>query len=147
MPDKKLIKFRFKKSIDTYDTSAVIQKEMAHQLIDKVLEYCGNSFDRVFEFGVGTGFLSKSILDKIEFKEYYANDIIEESEFCIKNIIKDVKFLAGDIERIELVIHLPHDFPAGFDHALVEVAKRCLVARHVKIAHDIRVERDPAPNA
>ncbi len=51
------------------------------------------------------------------------------------------------IERIELVIHLPHDFPAGFDHALVEVAKRCLVARHVKIAHDIRVERDPAPNA
>ena len=51
------------------------------------------------------------------------------------------------IERIELVIHLPHDFPAGFDHALVEVAKRCLVARHVKIAHDIRIERDPAPSA
>ncbi len=102
MPDKKLIKFRFKKSIDTYDTSAVIQKEMAHQLIDKVLEYCGNSFDRVFEFGVGTGFLSKSILDKIEFKEYYANDIIEESEFCIKNIISSAKFLPGDIEKIEL---------------------------------------------
>ena len=51
------------------------------------------------------------------------------------------------IERIELLIHLPHDFPAGFDHALVEVAKRCLVARHVKIAHDIRIERDPAPSA
>ena len=102
MPDKNLIKFRFKKSINTYDTSAVIQKEMAHQLIEKVLTYCGKSFDRVFEFGVGTGFLSKNILDKISFKEYYANDIIEESEFCIKNIISDAKFLPGDIEKIEL---------------------------------------------
>ena len=51
------------------------------------------------------------------------------------------------IEKIELVIHLPAGFPAGFDNALVEVAKRCLVARHVKIAHDIRIERDPAPAA
>lgn len=51
------------------------------------------------------------------------------------------------IEKINLVIHLPHDFPAGFDHALVEVAKRCLVARHVKIEHDISVQRDPAPQA
>ena len=51
------------------------------------------------------------------------------------------------IEKIELVIHLPAGFPAGFDNALVEVAKRCLVARHVKIEHDIRIERDPAPAA
>lgn len=102
MPNKDLIKFRFKKSIDTYDASAVIQKEMAHQLVDKVLEYAGNSFDRIFEFGVGTGFLSKNILDKILYKEYYANDIIEESEFCIKNIISDAKFVPGDIEKIVL---------------------------------------------
>ena len=102
MINKNLVKFRFKKSIQTYDDSAVIQKEMAHTLIDKILSNCGNSFDKVFEFGAGTGFLSKNILQKIKFKEYYANDIIEESEFCIKNIINDVNFLAGDIEKIEL---------------------------------------------
>lgn len=50
------------------------------------------------------------------------------------------------IEKIELFIHLPPGFPAGFDHALVEVAKRCLVARHVKIAHDIRIVRDEGPS-
>ncbi len=102
MPNKKLIKFRFKKSIKTYDTSAVIQKEMAGHLIDKVLVYCGDTFDKIFEFGTGTGFLSKNIQDKISFKEYYANDIIEESEFCIKNIINNAKFLPGDIEKIDL---------------------------------------------
>ena len=68
MPNKKLIKFRFKKSIKTYDTSAVIQKEMAGHLIDKVLVYCGDTFDKIFEFGTGTGFLSKNIQDKISFK-------------------------------------------------------------------------------
>lgn len=102
MINKNLVKFRFQKSISTYDDSAVIQKEMAHSLIDKILSNCGDSFDKVFEFGAGTGFLSKNILNKITFKEYYANDIIEESEFCIKNIIDNVNFVAGDIEKIEL---------------------------------------------
>ncbi len=102
MINKNLVKFRFQKSIHTYDDSAVIQKEMAHSLIDKILTNCGNSFDKIFEFGAGTGFLSKNILNKITFKEYYANDIIEESEFCIKNIINNVNFVAGDIEKIDL---------------------------------------------
>ncbi len=102
MINKNLVKFRFQKSITTYDDSAVIQKDMAHSLIDKILSNCGDSFDKVFEFGAGTGFLSKNILNKITFKEYYANDIIEESEFCIKNIIDNVNFVAGDIEKIEL---------------------------------------------
>lgn len=102
MINKELIKFRFKKSVETYDTSAVIQKEMAQRLIDETLSNCGKSFQKVFEFGVGTGFLSKNILKEIDFEEYYANDIIEESEFCIKNIINNAKFLPGDIEKIEL---------------------------------------------
>lgn len=102
MINKNLVKFRFKKSIGTYDSSAVIQKEMASKLVEKILEHCGTNFHKVFEFGVGTGFLSKNILSEIKFEEYYANDIIEESEFCIKNIINDAKFLPGDIEKIEL---------------------------------------------
>ena len=102
MLNKDLVKFRFQKSIDTYDNSAVIQKEMAYNLIDKILNYCGKDFHKIFEFGAGTGFLSKNILDRIFYNEYYANDIIEESEFCIKNIINDVKFLAGDLAGLIL---------------------------------------------
>lgn len=100
--NKDLVKYRFSKSLNSYDNTAVVQKEMATLLIDKILTNCGKNFNKVFEFGVGTGFLSKNILDKITFEEYYANDIIEESEFCIKNIIDNAKFLAGDIEKIEL---------------------------------------------
>lgn len=102
MVNKDLVKFRFKKSIETYDESALIQKEMAHSLIEKILADCGDSFDKVFEFGAGTGFLSKNILSRINFNEYYANDIIEESELCIKNIINNVNFVAGDIEKIKI---------------------------------------------
>lgn len=100
--NKDLVKYRFSKSINSYDNTAVVQKEMATLLIDKILTNCGKDFRKVFEFGVGTGFLSKNILDKITFEDYYANDIIEESEFCIKNIIDNAKFLPGDIEKIEL---------------------------------------------
>ena len=52
MINKNLVKFRFKKSIGTYDSSAVIQKEMASKLVEKILEYCGTNFHKVFEFGV-----------------------------------------------------------------------------------------------
>lgn len=102
MINKELVKFRFKKSVDTYDSSAVVQKEMAQRLVDKILSNCSREFRKVFEFGVGTGFLSKNILNEISFEQYCANDIIEESEFCIKNIINEAKFLPGDIEKIQL---------------------------------------------
>lgn len=46
------------------------------------------------------------------------------------------------IEKIEVVIHLPAGFPDKYENALVEVAKRCLVARHVKIQHEITIQRD-----
>lgn len=102
MINKDLVKLRFTQSTSTYDESAVIQKEMAQKLVDKTLQNCGNYFEKVFEFGAGTGFLSKNILNEITFEEYYANDIIEESEYCIKNIINTAKFVPGDIEKIDI---------------------------------------------
>lgn len=45
------------------------------------------------------------------------------------------------IDKIELTINVPPQFPEKYENALVEVAKRCLVARHVNIAHDIKVRR------
>lgn len=46
------------------------------------------------------------------------------------------------IEKVVVTIHIPKDFPEGYDNALVEVAKRCLVARHVSIKHEIQIQRD-----
>ena len=86
MINKELIKIRFNKSVKTYNETAIIQKEMAKKLTEKIIDFCGNNFDKIFEFGAGTGFLSQNIVNQIKFAEYYANDIIEESEYCIKNI-------------------------------------------------------------
>ena len=78
--NKDLVKYRFSKSLNSYDNAAVVQKEMATLLIEKILTNCGKNFNKVFEFGVGTGFLSKNILDKITFEEYYANGHQRPSE-------------------------------------------------------------------
>ncbi len=48
------------------------------------------------------------------------------------------------IDKIKVYIHVPPDFPDKYENALVEVAKRCLVARHVKITHEISIVHDPA---
>lgn len=101
MLDKTLIKFRFKKNLKTYDNSAVVQKTMANVLSEKICELCGCEFKKIFEFGVGTGFLTKDILGKMNFEQYCANDIMEESEDCVKQIIRDVQFLCGDIEKLK----------------------------------------------
>lgn len=45
------------------------------------------------------------------------------------------------IEKINVTIHTPADFPPKYENALIEVAKRCLVARHVKIEHHISLEK------
>ncbi len=46
------------------------------------------------------------------------------------------------IDKINVLIHVPSDFPQKYENALIEVAKRCLVARHVKVEHDITLKRD-----
>lgn len=46
------------------------------------------------------------------------------------------------IEKVNVLIHVPQDFPAKYENALVEVAKRCLVARHVKVEHQISLVRE-----
>lgn len=46
------------------------------------------------------------------------------------------------IDKVKVIIHVPEDFPQKYENALIEVAKRCLVARHVKIKHEITLERD-----
>lgn len=102
MINKNLVKQRFNKSSKTYNDSAIIQKEMAKKLVDEIVSNCDKNFETIFEFGAGTGFLSKKVLEKLNFKKYFANDIIEESEFCIKNIIENSIFLSGDIEKIKL---------------------------------------------
>lgn len=102
MLDKNLVKIRFRKNLKTYDNSALIQRKMADVLVSKIIHHCGNKFGKIFEFGVGTGFLTKVLIPKIDFNEYCANDIMEEAQDYVKKIIRNAKFLFGDIESLPL---------------------------------------------
>lgn len=102
MINKKLVKNRFKKSLTTYEKSAVVQKRMAEYLVKKLIDLDIKKIDEVFEFGTGTGFLTKAVKEKISFNKYSANDIIEQSKIYIEKVTNVQDFYAGDIENIEL---------------------------------------------
>lgn len=64
--DFDFVRNKFKKSLKTYDLHATIQNEMAKKLTKLVLEL--NEFNqdlRIIEFGCGTGFLTKQIVDSL----------------------------------------------------------------------------------
>ena len=99
MIDKSLVKRRFKRSLETYEDNAVVQKQMAKKLID-ILN--AKKFDKVFEIGCSTGVLTNQIAEKIEYKKIDVNDIVPESKIYIDNILYDYTFIAGDIEAIDI---------------------------------------------
>lgn len=99
MTDKKLIADRFSKNFSTYDDNAFVQNIMASNLTKFVPV---NNFNSVFEVGCGTGILTKYIKSFFLYKSYTANDIVKESKKYIKEIIKDVNFVCGDIEQVKI---------------------------------------------
>ncbi len=101
MINKSLVKQRFLKNITTYDENAFIQKIMAKKLISMVKKY-SNSYCSVFETGCLTGILTREIKHNINYKYFFANDIVNESESYIKGIDSGIKFIPGDIEKISL---------------------------------------------
>ena len=99
MTDKKLITDRFSKSFSTYDDNAFIQNIMASNLIKFVPL---NNFNSIFEVGCGTGILTRYIKTFFLYKNYTANDIVQESKKYVQKIIKDVTFVCGDIEQVKI---------------------------------------------
>ena len=76
----KLIKNKFKKSMDKYDENAVVQKLMAEKLIANLPQ---KSYEKILELGCGTGILTKHITQSLSYKKYYANDIVEKAKFYV----------------------------------------------------------------
>lgn len=99
MIDKSLVKRRFKKSLLSYDDNAIVQKTMAKKLVSLLQK---KEFNSIFEIGCATGILTKEIINNIEFNEYCANDLVENSKDFITKIIPDSSFISGDIEEIKL---------------------------------------------
>lgn len=106
MVNKELVKTRFEKSLKTYDKNAVVQKQMAEFLMQKLIEHKGANFSRIFEIGCGTGLLTKKIRAHLHFDRLLLNDIVEN--------LSASKLLIGDCEEI--------DFPSDLDLVISNAA-------------------------
>lgn len=95
MNDKTLIKKRFQKSINSYSNNALIQKKMAEKLLSLINE---NNFKNIFEIGSYSGVLTKNAIEKFDFENYLALDIINSFDY-IKNLSPKISFIQDDIEN------------------------------------------------
>ena len=98
LPNTKTIKNQFKKSFDKYDQNASIQKESAKILVENIPP---KAYSTVLELGSGTGILTKYFSNLHKFEQYYANDLVEKSESCVKKYIPESKFFCGDFRKIK----------------------------------------------
>jgi len=98
----------FRRALTSYDTEATIQESIVDTLIEHALTHNPEgtrSLSKVFEFGCGTGFLTKRLFEHFEINQFIANDIVESCEKSIQNTIKNAdqtSFIAGAIEEIHL---------------------------------------------
>lgn len=95
----KLIKNKFKKSMDKYDENAIVQKLMAEKLIAALDE---KFYGKILELGCGTGILTGKIVENLTFDKFYANDIVEKSKFYVDKIIPENVFICGNAQKIKL---------------------------------------------
>jgi len=110
--DKDLVKDKFLSSIETYDSNAVVQKEMAIKLLDFVIEHCGNKFNHVLEIGSGTGLLTQEIVDKVDFRKLITNDLASDYNGIIRSIVSNLNI---DYKYIEADAETTIDFPENND--------------------------------
>lgn len=96
--DKEFIKQNFKKSFLTYEDNAHIQKETADKIVSLIK---GKNFNKVLEIGSYSGYLTRLLDKNITYLNYSAIDIVEESEFVVKKINKNINFYNCDVENFE----------------------------------------------
>jgi len=94
--NKKLIKERFSRKLEYYNDNAKIQRQMAEKLIGMVNSSLNDS---VLELGCGTGLLTELAIQKLNYKNYTAIDIVQDCEKFIKKINNDICFVSSDIEE------------------------------------------------
>lgn len=89
---------RFNKNLSKYDRNAILQKNIAKELIRLLKLNVGENFRNIFEIGCGSGFLTREIVQNLKYKILILNDIVENSENYVRNFGNN--FVKGDAEKI-----------------------------------------------
>ena len=95
----KHIKRQFEKSMKDYDKNAVVQDWTASKMLDELIKY-DDYFENILELGSGTGLLTRKIAQLLKYKNFFANDLVEESKICVQKFIPNANFLCGNALKI-----------------------------------------------
>ena len=100
--DKNLVRSRFRRSVESYDHAAEVQRLMAEELLELFRLATGErDFPRILELGCGSGILTDRIEQSFDYGKLYLLDLVEEWSRFHRNRER-AEFIAGDVERIPL---------------------------------------------
>ncbi len=95
MLDKNLIQKKFEESFSTYNTNAIVQKQMALKLISLINK---KEFKNILEIGSYTGILTELAIKNFIFENYFAIDIVDSKKY-IEKLSSKIIFKKADIEH------------------------------------------------
>lgn len=102
--EKPLVIKHFNNGLQSYNSHALIQKQITCEMIQMIVDLGFKDFRKAFEVGCGTGFLTRRLIENLLIDKLIVNDITSISENHINNISrklnKDIEFLCGDAEKI-----------------------------------------------
>ena len=89
----------FRRSLDTYGTAANVQAEIAQELAGQIAAHGPPEIAQVFEFGCGTGVLTRALRTQLNDVQFILNDLVAE---CAATAAPGEVFLPGSVDDIAL---------------------------------------------
>ena len=99
--DKALIRERFARAVGTYGEQAVVQREVAGQLLSRLMACLpAGTVGNVWEAGCGTGGFTHLFLQHYRPQSLLLNDLCPEVEGALRPLLDErIRFIPGDAER------------------------------------------------
>jgi malonyl-CoA O-methyltransferase len=101
--DKNRVARQFNRHVSTYDEYAVVQKRMAHRIMQTLSER-GVGAERILEIGCGTGYLTRLLAELYPSAEITAVDLAENMVRAARERLgnaSSIRWLVGDAETME----------------------------------------------
>ena len=101
--NKALIAERFSKAIGTYAQKADIQQQIAEKMTCLLQQHLpATPFNKVVEFGCGTGNYSRLLYHTLQPKQFFLNDLCNGMQACCHDLLdQGAIFLTGDAETLD----------------------------------------------
>ena len=92
----------FRRGLASYGRAAQVQRDGTSRLLDLfALVSAQTRFENVFEFGAGTGFLTRALMDRFQIGTLTLNDLLPEAEArATAGLDREVAFLPGPVEDL-----------------------------------------------